>query len=172
MSFWHVLCLSGNDASESLRKDVQRFSVGYQTLKLYGPALVTGSCYPDFDWICTTVELWAWSSPRVGIVGMSDGLDEDEVFQCQATEHCPSSCGCKMHIDELWQERRGFCIKDANCSRLSSMVEVELASTIFCFRCCVSQVPCHPVKGRKRRGLRHVDVKNGWMDGRTDVSKN
>ena len=56
------------------------FSVGYQTLKLYGPALVTG----------------AWSLPRVGIVGMSDGLDEDEVFQCHA-----SSCGCKMHIDEL-----------------------------------------------------------------------
>ena len=55
------------------------FSVGYQTLKLYGPALVTGSCYPDFDWIFTTVELWAWSLPRVGIVGivgMSDGLDE------------------------------------------------------------------------------------------------
>ena len=52
------------------------------------------------------------------------------------------------------------------------MVEVESASTIFCFRCCVSQVPCHPVKGRKRWGLSHVDVKNGWMDrwmdGRTD----
>lgn len=83
---------------------MQCFSVGYQALKLYGPALVTGvtgSCYPDVDWICTTVELWAWSLPRVGIVGMSDGLDEDEVFQCQATEHCPSSCGCKMHIDEL-----------------------------------------------------------------------
>ena len=48
------------------------------------------------------------------------------------------------------------------------MVEVESASTIFCFRCCVSQVPCHPVKGRKRWGLRHVDVKNGWMDGWTD----
>ena len=70
------------------------FSVGYQALKLYGPA------HPDFDWISTDCRALGLDFAE-GWDGVMDGMKEDEALQCHAAEHCPSSFGCKMHIDEL-----------------------------------------------------------------------